>query len=225
MFKPSTIKFLKTLSSNNNKPWFDAHRSDYLEAKSDFEYFVSALIKASAKFDSDIKDLQVKDCVFRIHRDIRFSKNKTPYKTNMAASLDHGGKKSIYAGYYFHLEPGKSFVAGGIWMPEVNELKKIRQEIDYCFDEFKGIISDKKFRKEYGELDTSDGIKLSNLPRGYEKDNPAAEFIKLKSVLALRNIPDTELKRKDLVNYVAKSFSTLTPLIKFINRSLSDVQM
>ncbi len=101
MLQSSTVKFLKTLSKNNNKPWFDEHRNEYLDAKADFGNFVATLIKKTAQFDSDIKDLQIKDCVFRINRDIRFSKNKTPYKTNMGASFDKGGKKSIYAGLLF----------------------------------------------------------------------------------------------------------------------------
>ena len=149
MFQKSTLSFLKNLAKNNNKVWFDNHRNEYLESKKDFENFISALIKETSKFDSDIKELQIKDCVFRINRDIRFSKNKTPYKTNMGASLDRGGKKSVFAGYYFHMQPGgKSFIAGGIWMPMAPELKKIRQEVDYCFDEFKVIVNNKNFVKD-----------------------------------------------------------------------------
>lgn len=125
MVQTSTLQFLKSLSKNNNKLWLDAHRNQYLEAKTDFENFVAILIKETVRFDSDVKDLQVKDCVFRLNRDIRFSKDKTPYKTNMGASINRGGKKSIYAGYYFHVEPGgKSFAGGGLWMPMAGELKK-----------------------------------------------------------------------------------------------------
>jgi uncharacterized protein (TIGR02453 family) len=220
MFRPSTIKFLKDLSRNNNKAWFDSNRDRYLDAKQDFEKFVSQLVKESGKFDDDLKELQVKDCVFRINRDIRFSKNKTPYKTNLAASLDKGGKKSIYAGYYFHLEPGKSFVAGGIWMPMAPELKKIRQEIDYCLDEFVGIVNNKSFKKEFGELEATPDIALTNLPRGYEKTNPAAPFLKLKSYIVSMPIADSELTKPGLVKSVAASFKKLTPLIKFINKAL-----
>ncbi|MEO6329933.1 MAG: DUF2461 domain-containing protein, partial [Ginsengibacter sp.] len=145
MFQSSTILFLKTLAKNNNKIWFDEHRSNYLAAKSDYENFVSALIKKVGNFDLDIKELQPKECTFRINRDIRFSKDKTPYKTNMGASLNRGGKKSIYAGYYFHLEPGnKSFAGGGLWMPVAPELKKVRQEVDYNFDEFTDILKNKQ---------------------------------------------------------------------------------
>ena len=114
MFQSSTVSFLKELKKNNNKPWFDNHREKYLSAKVDFENFIGKLLQAMSAFDSDIKELLVKNCTFRINRDIRFSKDKTPYKTNMGASLNRGGKKSIFAGYYFHLEPGKEFCR---WRP------------------------------------------------------------------------------------------------------------
>lgn len=221
MLQPSTLKFLKSLARNNNKVWFDAHRDDYAAAKLDFGNFVAGLIKATAKFDDDVKDLQVKDCIFRINRDIRFSKNKTPYKTNMGASLDRGSKKSIYAGYYFHTEPGgKSFAGGGIWMPMAPELKKIRQEIDYGLDEFKGIIQRKSFISEYKQLDNSPDLKLSNLPRGYDKENPAGEYLKYKSLIALKHLSDEDLTSKSLEAKAIKAFKALTPLIKFINKAL-----
>ena len=221
MLQLSTIQFLKTLSKNNNKVWFDAHRNLYLEAKKDFENFVTILIKKAATFDNDVKELQVKECVFRINRDIRFSKNKTPYKTNMGASINRSGKKSIYAGYYFHAQPGgKSFVGGGLWMPMAPELKKIRQEIDYCFDEFKNIIESKKFTIEYKELENTPDLKLNNLPRGYDKENPAGEYLKFKSLVATKYIPDSELSNNKLADKTVKTFKTLMPLIKFINKAL-----
>ncbi len=221
MIQLSSIRFLKDLAKNNNKPWMDEHRNEYLNAKTDFESFISSLIKQTATFDKDIQDLEIKDCTFRLNRDIRFSKNKTPYKVNMGASLDRGGKKSIYAGYYFHLEPGgKSFAGGGIWMPMAPELKKIRQEIDYSFQEFQQILSAKKFKAVYGKLESTGEEKLTNLPRGYEKSNPAAEFLKLKSILALKNIPDSELVKPTLLNQTTRTFEALTPLINFINRAI-----
>ena len=200
----------------------DLHKNNYFEAKSDFENFIAAILKKSSVFDNDLKELQVKDCTFRLNRDIRFSKDKSPYKVNMGASLNKGGKKSSYAGYYFHLQPGgKSFVGGGIWVPMAPELKKIRQEIDYCFDEFETLVSSKKFKSEYGVLNASDDVKLTNLPRGYDKNNKAAEYIKLKSILAMKKIPDGELLKPNLLSNTVKTFAALTPLIKFINRAIS----
>jgi uncharacterized protein (TIGR02453 family) len=220
MIKESTTGFLKKLSKNNNKQWFDSHRDEFLQAKNDFENFVARIIDGLSGIDTDIKDLEVKDCTFRLNRDIRFSKDKTPYKINLGASFNRGGKKSVYAGYYFHLEPGKSFAGGGLWMPMAQELKKIRQEIDYCFKEFQDILDKRDFKMHYKVLENSTDVKLTNLPRGYEKDNPAAEFLKLKSYLATKNISDKELTQSSLVSNTLKSFKALMPLIKFINKAL-----
>lgn len=221
MFQQSTIVFLKNLAKNNNKTWFDEHRADYLAAKNDYENFVSSLINKTAAFDSDIKELQVKNCTFRINRDIRFSKDKTPYKINMGASLNCGGKKSIYAGYYFHLEPGnKSFAGGGLWMPAPAELNKVRQEIDYNFDEFSNILKQKKFVTHYTEVDTSGDVKLTNVPRGYDKTNPASEYLKLKSFVALKQINDAELTMPLLSNNTGKAFEALKPFINFLNQAM-----
>ena len=221
MLHPSTLKFLKGLAKNNNKPWMDDHRNDYLEAKGDFESFITALILTTSKFDNTIQDLTVKDCTFRLNRDIRFSKNKTPYKINLGASLNRDGKKSIYAGYYFHLEPGgNSFAGGGIWMPQSGELKKLRQEIDYNFEEFAHLLTVKNFKSVYGLLESGEDVKLTNLPRGYDKDNPAAEYVKLKSILALKKVPDADLLKPTLLKDTAKTFEALHPLINFLNRAL-----
>ena len=221
MFQSSTVSFLKELKKHNNKPWFDNHREKYLSAKIDFENFIGKLLTATAVFDNDIKELQVKNCTFRINRDIRFSKDKTPYKTNMGASLNRGGKKSIFAGYYFHLEPGgKSFAGGGLWMPSTTELKKLRQEIDYCFPEFKKIISSSAFKTRYPGLEMNEGQMLVNIPKGYDNANPAAPFLKLKSFVATKNIPDTLLTNPALTNEVALAFKALMPLVKFMNRSM-----
>ena len=221
MFQRSTLTFLRHLSKNNNKVWFDKNRDNYQDAKIDFENFISQLIKKISSFDADIKELQVKDCTFRLNRDIRFSKDKTPYKVNLGASLNRGGKKSLYAGYYFHLEPGdKSFAGGGLWMPMAPELKKVRQEIDYNFDEFIGILKNKKFIAHYTMLENTNDVKLINLPRGYEKTNPAAEYLKLKSFIATTPVSDTELIESSLLNEVTKAFEALMPLLKFLNKAL-----
>jgi len=221
MIHSSTVSFLKELKRNNNKTWFDNHKAKFLSAKNDFENFVQEIIKVISAFDNDIKDLQAKNCTFRINRDIRFSKDKTPYKTNMGASFNRGGKKSIFGGYYFHLEPGgKSFVGGGLWMPDPIALKKLRQEIDYCFPEFQKIISNPSFKKQYNNLEMNEGQMLVNVPKGYDKENPAASFLKVKSFVATKNISDTLLTNSGLLKETAKAFEALMPLVKFMNRSL-----
>ncbi|MBK8413382.1 MAG: DUF2461 domain-containing protein [Bacteroidetes bacterium] len=136
MITKRTLDFLKALKKNNNREWFDVNRSKYEEAKADFEKFVETLLPLLSKENSKLKDLKVKDCVFRIYRDVRFSKNKDPYKTNFGAYFVEGGKKSSKAGYYIQIEPGNSFLAGGCWMPEAPVLKAIRQEIDYNLKDF-----------------------------------------------------------------------------------------
>lgn len=222
MVQPSTIQFLKSLSKNNNKPWFDANRPKYEAAKKNFESFIQELINTHAKKDSTIAELTAKACMFRINRDVRFSKNKAPYKINMGASINRGGKKSVFAGYYFHLEPGNSFVGGGIWMPMPAEIQKIRQEIDYCYDEFDKIITSKKFTATYKTLDQDKEFKLANVPKGYTKDNPAAAYLKLKSWIAIQPVTDAELTSKDLLKKSTAAFAALQPMIEFLNRAVGD---
>ncbi|HTQ28610.1 MAG TPA: DUF2461 domain-containing protein [Puia sp.] len=220
MLQAATLKFLKDLKKNNNKPWFDAHRGAYEQAKQDFEHFVGDLITRHAKKDPSIASLKPKDCMFRINRDIRFSKDKSPYKTNLGASINRGGKKSIFGGYYFHCEPGESFIGGGVWMPMPPELKKIRQEIDYSLDEFNKIISSRRFRDVYGELYDGEDVSLSKVPQGFEKNNPAAPYLKLKSILAMKKFSEKEILSKDLLRQSLQAFEALQPLVQFINRAL-----
>ena len=220
MLQASTLKFLKDLKKNNNKPWFDKHRAHYEAAKKDFANFIQRLIDAHATKDSGIRSLLAKDCVFRINRDIRFSKDKSPYKTNFGASITRGGKKSGFAGYYFHCEPGDSFIGGGIWMPMPPELKKVRQEIDYGFDEFSKIIGSKKFKSVYGKLHEEESMTLSKVPQGFEKDSPSADFLKMKSFIALKSLSESDLMSTSLLKKALDAFSTLQPLIEFINQAL-----
>jgi len=220
VIQPSTLKFLKDLKKNNNKPWFDAHRKEYEAAKKDFEQMIQAVIDRHGKTDKTISHLKAKDCLFRINRDIRFSKDKTPYKTNMGAYINRGGKKSLYGGYYFHCEPGQSFVGGGLWMPMPNELNKVRQEIDYNLAEFKKIIGSKKFKSVYNDVSRDAEYTLSRVPKGYEADNPAAEYLKLKSFVAIAKVPDTDLNSKEIVKKITTAFEALQPMLAFINHSI-----
>jgi uncharacterized protein (TIGR02453 family) len=220
MLQSSTLKFLKELKKNNNKPWFDAHRKQYEVAKNDFETFIQGVLDKHSKNDTDLKELTAKKCMFRINRDIRFSKDKSPYKTNFGASMDKGGRKSGLAGYYFHLEPGKSFLGGGIWMPQPDYLRKIRQEIDYCLDEFIKILSAKKFKALYKDLYIGEDVQLTKVPQGFEKDNPAAEYLKFKSWLVLADINDSTLTSKDLLSKTVDAFHVMQPFVKFLNRPL-----
>ncbi len=220
MLEPQTLKFLRQLKKNNQKEWFDAHRAQYEAAKIDYSNFIQLVIDALQKSDTTITGLSSKDCLFRINRDIRFSKDKTPYKSNFGASIKRGGRKSPFAGYYFHCEPGSSFIGGGLWMPDASVLKNMRQEIDYNWDEFQSIIKEKKFKKIYGDLYMEGNISLSTMPKGYEKENPAAPYLKLKSFIAETSVSDEELTTAALHKKTVAAFQALQPLLNFINRTI-----
>jgi uncharacterized protein (TIGR02453 family) len=220
MLEPQTLKFLNQLKKNNNKPWFDSHRVAYEAARIDFANFIQLVIDAVQLQDTTITGLTPKDCMFRINRDIRFSKDKTPYKTSFGASIKRGGRKSGFAGYYFHLSPGESFVGGGLWMPEPAALKKVRQEIDYNWEEFAGLLKEKNFKKTFGDLYQGGDVSLSTMPKGYEKDHPAATYLKLKSFIGETRIPDDALTKGSLHKNTVAAFATLRPLLNFINRAL-----
>ncbi len=220
MLEPQTLSFLKSIKKNNNKAWFDANRTKYEASKIDFSNFIQLVIEDLQRFDTTITGLGAKDCLFRMNRDIRFSKDKRPYKENFGASIKRGGKKSVFAGYYFHLEPGQSFIGGGLWMPESADLKKIRQEIDYNWEEFKNIIRAKAFKKVYGDLFRNGEVSLSTMPKGYEKDHPAATYLKLKSLIAETTVEDADLVKSTLHKKTIEAYKALKPLLDFLNRAL-----
>ncbi len=219
MLQAATIKFLKDLKKNNDLSWFEANRKKYEDAKADYLAFVEELISAVSKFDDSIGDMKAKEAVFRINRDVRFSKDKSPYKTNMGASVNKGGKKINRAGYYFHCEPGQNFAGGGFYMPEAPQLASIRQEIDYSFDEWKKIVSEKYFKKYFPA--GVEGIDvLVRPPKGYEEINPAINFLKMKSFIVTRPMADEELTNRNLVREVVKTFEAMKPLVDFLNRAI-----
>lgn len=222
MIQKATLKFLAELKKNNHKPWFDANRTAYDEAKKDFAAFIQAVLEGLSKTDPSIAHLIAKDCMFRINRDVRFSKDKSPYKTNMGAFMNKGGKKAMTAGYYFHMEPGGSFAGGGLYMPMPEQLKKVRQEIDYNFSDFKKIVLSKKFESVYGSLDRDSEYLLSRVPKGYEPDNPAADYLKLKSFVATYQLKDAQLTSPTLVKETIAGFKALQPLLKFLNTALEE---
>jgi len=218
MIAASSLQFLKALAKNNNREWFLANKNKYDLAKENYLNFVEEVLSGIVKFDNSLAELNPKQCVFRINRDVRFSKNKDPYKTNFGASFSKGAKKINAAGYYFHLEPGACFIGGGLWMPEANDLQKVRQEIDYCFKEFNGIIQHKQFKNAFTGLSTE--VKLARPPKGYDLDNPAIEYLKLKSFTAIASLSDSDVLDKNIVKKSLAIFKTISPLIHFLNRSI-----
>ncbi len=209
------LKFLVDLKDNNNREWFQAYKSRYEEAKSEFESIVAEVIKGISGFDSDIGLLKPKDSIFRIYRDVRFSKNKDPYKANMGAAFSKGGRKSRYAGYYLHLEPNNSFIGGGKWQPESDILKSIRYEIFSSPKDFKKIINNKDFVNLFGEMS---GDKLKRPPKGFPPDFDEIELIKFKSYIAGASIPSIQLSDKKFVPFVVDAFENMKPFIGFLNK-------
>lgn len=223
MLEPQTLRFLTQLKTNNNKPWFDAHRAQYEAARIDFANFIQLVIDALQKNDTAITGQTGKECMFRINRDIRFSNDKTPYKAHFGASIKRGGKKSPYAGYYFHCEPGGlSFIGGGLWQPEAPRLKAVRQEIDYNFSEFKEIIGSKDFKKTFSDVYQGKDVRLSTMPKGYEKVNPAAEYLRLKSFIAETKVSDEELTTASLHKKSVAAFVAMQPFLDFLNRTAGE---
>ena len=219
MLSKSTFDFLKSLKKNNNRDWFEKNKEKYLAAKENVESFVGELIAGFTKFEKNLAGLQPKDCTFRIYRDVRFSKDKRPYKTNMGASINPGGKKMEVAGYYLHVEPGGSFLAGGRWMPSPDHLKMIRQEIDYNGKELNKILNAKDFKKYYGALDTE--YKLSRPPKGYDKNHPDIELLKMNSYIVWHPCNDKEMLSKNAVKEITKGARIMKPFLDFLNTAIS----
>jgi uncharacterized protein (TIGR02453 family) len=215
-----TFDFLKKLSRNNNRDWFEKNKPRYLEIKSEFEAFVADLLHEMIPFDEALAGLEPKKLVFRIYRDVRFSKDKTPYKTNVSASLSPSGKGTGVPGYYFQIEPGnKSMVASGLYLPSSENLTKIRQEIDYNGEQLATLVNEKQFKKTFGKLWDED--KLKTVPKGYPKDHPYIEYLKLKSFMVLRTFKDNEVIDKRFLKNLVHSMKVAKPLNDFLTEGLS----
>lgn len=212
------LDFLKALRKNNRREWFIENRDLYRQAQDDFSTFTNELIAGIEKFDPSIRGVRAGDCFFRIFRDVRFSRDKSPYKTNFGAFVVPGGKKSGLAGYYLHVEPGnRSMIAGGIHMPPAPALKKIRAHIDTRYQELNVILKRKAFRDYYGGLDAD---KLKTAPRGYSPDHPALDLLVFKSYTVARMVGDDELLKKDFMQKALRGFRLEKDFIDFLNRGL-----
>jgi uncharacterized protein (TIGR02453 family) len=213
------LKFLKDIARNNNRDWFEKNKAKYLDAKMQFEDFLEAFHKELVKVDDTLASLSPRKSGFRIYRDVRFSKDKRPYKVNMGAGFSPGGKMMQEPGYYIHLEPGKSFVAAGFYMPDSANLAKIRQEIDYNAKGFLKILNDKKFKKNFSGLDDFDKVKTA--PKGYPKDHPHIELLKNKSFIASHYFSDAQVKDKKFVKQLVEVCKTIKPLNDFLREAIS----
>ncbi len=220
MLQEATLQFFRDLKDNNTKLWFDENRAAYDAYRNDYLTLADHLAQEMVKYDPTLKGLTIRDTTFRIYRDVRFSKNKAPYKTQIGIVLQAGGRKSPLCAYYLHIEPGKSHAGGGLWMPESHILNKARKEIYYFFDEFKNIIQSQGFKKTFSGFEEVEGQKLSRPPKGYEAENPAIEYLKFKSLIVSKAIPDKIMTSDKLIPEVIEIFKTLQPLVEFINRGI-----
>ena len=214
----STFKFLSDLKKNNNREWFNDNKPIYEDARANFEEFIANLISNISKFDPSIGGLNPRKSIFRIYRDVRFGKDKTPYKINLGAHLSpYSAQLHNGAGYYIHLESGKSILAGGAYLPPAPWLNAIRYEINRSSKEFKKIINNKTFKYYFGELT---GEKLKTAPRDYPKDHPEIELLKFKSYLAVHSVRNNEVLSDNYLQHATKVFKALYPFDKFLNDAI-----
>lgn len=210
-----TLSFLTELKTINNKEWFDANRERYELIRKQFLLIVDTLIQELSKHYPPLVGTTSKECVFRINRDIRFSKNKEPYKNHLAAFMAPGGRKSTKPGFYFHIEPlGQSYIGGGVYKPHSTVLHSIRQEIDYNSDAFLKIVRANKFVKEFDGLFED---RLHTVPKGYDKTNEMIEWLKYKSYFAGTSLSDELVSSQKFVTKCMDKYKAVLPLMRFLS--------
>jgi uncharacterized protein (TIGR02453 family) len=220
MLSKDTLQFLEDLKANNNRDWFLENKKRYEAVKKDYHQLIADLLDALKPLDSSLEMLEVKNCTFRINRDIRFAKDKSPYKTHLGIWISSGAKNVEASGYYLHIENGTCFVGGGIYCPQPDQLQKIRKEINFFYDDLTAILENKTFLSTYQNLNRDENTTLKNPPRGYEKDNPAIEFLKLKSFTATQKFDSKLVTQKDFVAKMTEKMIALKPFNNFIDRAL-----
>ena len=220
MITKEALQFLEDLIANNNTDWMHANKKRYENYKKDYHNYITNLLSELKPLDKSLEPLEVKNCTFRINRDIRFSKDKSPYKTNMGVWFTQNKFRKNSPGYYIHYEKGNSFIAGGVWCPEPEELKKIRKEIAFFHDDLETIVNDKTFKKEYKDLTRDENNMLKKAPKDFDPNHPAIEFLKLKSFTASEKIDDQLFLDKDFSKIAAQKLIVLKPFNDFLNRAL-----
>ena len=211
--KKETIQFLRDLRKNNNRDWFEKNKDKYIEASQNWLDFVGSIIEGISKFDKGVAGMEPKKCVFRIYRDIRFSKDKSPYKTNFAAKfMPH--TKAAAAGYYIHIGPGEMLLAGGNHMLEPKELKALREEISENAKGFLKLINNKSFKSTF----RIEGEKLANVPKGFDKEDPMAEYLKHKELYIVHDIAEKDIYSDKFADTCVKVFKQMVPYNNFVNK-------
>lgn len=213
----NTLKFLTNLKQNNNRDWFMAHKPEYDLIKIEIKELTLELLNFLKSIDPSLISLEPKDCTYRIYRDIRFSKDKTPYKTHIGIFIAKGGKNSFNPGYYLHIEPNNSFIGGGLYLPQGEVLKNVRQEIYYNIDEFLSIFSNENFKKYFKEL--SNYERLKKPPKGYDSSFEHIDLLKNKSFVVSHFLDDSKLLEHDLFPMISSVFIEMHPFIKFLYKA------
>lgn len=216
------IRFLSALNENNNREWFAENKSWFEKVKKQFDGISRELILRISEFDEDIKNVEASDCVFRIYRDIRFSHDKTPYKTHFGVFIaSAGGRKSQRGGYYLHLDPAGCFVGVGVWCPEPNLLKALRKSVYDNIDELNEIRNEAGFAGMFSKFYEED--KLKSVPAGFPKDFPDAELLKLKHYLVEYKFDEKLLDSADFIDEITRIFRVAYPFNKFLNYTVDEV--
>lgn len=221
MLSKDSLQFLDDLKANNNRDWFLDNKKRYELFKKDYHQLVADFLDVMKPLDASLELLEVKNCTFRINRDIRFSKDKSPYKDHLGVWLSSGSKGNNRAGYYVHIAREGSFVAGGFYCPEAEDLKNVRKEIAYFYEDLDEILANKNFKKVFNDFDRNETNVLKNPPRGYEKEHPAIEYLKLKSFETSQKFDIKEILEPDFVARMFQKLILLKPLIDFMNRALT----
>jgi uncharacterized protein (TIGR02453 family) len=213
--------FLRKLASNNNREWFNGHRNEYEDARLEFEKLVAAVIERISLFDETIRGVQVKDCTYRIYRDTRFSPDKTPYKVHLGAYINAKGKKSDHCGYYVHVEPGGSLLAGGSYCPSPKLLKALRQAVYDNMDEYRSIVEDPEFRRYFDRIGYNF---VKTAPKGFPKDFEYIDYLKCKEYCCDYVVPDSFFTSPDMLDRIGDVFRQLKRFSDFINYTIDEFE-
>lgn len=221
--RENMLAFLYDLKQNNNRDWFQNNKQRYDVFKKSYHHLITEILENMISFEPTLSSREPKDCAFRINRDIRFSKDKSPYKTNLGIWIQEGDKKAPLAGYYIHIEENNCFIGGGLYQPLPEELQKIRKEIAYFYHDLEEIIQTETFKKYYGNLNNNPNMALKNPPKGYEKNHPALPYLKLKSFTATHIFDWNLINTTDFVpKIIIPSLIALKPFLNFLNRALKN---
>lgn len=213
------FEFLSNLERNNNRDWFQGNKAYYDELRAAWVSDIERLLQKMSEYDESLRGVNVKDCIYRIYRDVRFSNDKSPYKTYFSTVLGRGGRKDKGSLYYLHMQPGASGLYGGLWCPQPDILNVLRREIDGNIEEFLKVIEDKKFSKFYNFA----GESLKTMPKGYPREHPYGEYIKMKEYLLEHKCPDSYFTEGDWVEKAARDFRIMKPFHDFMNFAIEDM--